>query len=491
MTTIRIENFNETFIRVTGDTGIRYELHDKFSFFVEGSQFSPKVKYGIWDGKIRLYNINKQTLPKGLLLDLLKYAKEEKISVEIDPTLKIEKITKEAFDQWLSSKVITTRDGTVIRPHWYQYDSVFHGLNSQRGLLKLPTSAGKSLIIALLTRYEFEEGGKILILVPTDILRSQMHDDLLDYRLFKEHEIAILQPGKKKLPDTRVVITTWQTAMKQSTEWLQRFSMLLNDEAHLSAGKSLSTINEKMTGTKYKLGLTGTLKDTKCHLMQLQGLFGPVFAPISTREMIDEGSASAVAIHALILQYTDEERQEVKSLKYQEEIDWIINNKKRNSMLVKLACAFKQENTILMFNRVEHGKELFLSAKKLLEGTGRNVYLIFGGTAKDHREIAKKALESETGAVVVASMGVFSTGVSINNLHNAIFGHPTKSKIISLQSLGRLLRIHESKSEAKMIDIVDDITWKKHKNYTYTHGTERLKFYNDEEHKLIIKKVQL
>lgn len=492
MTDITIENLNESFIRVTGDTGIRYELHDKFSFFVEGSQFSPKVKYGIWDGKIRLYNINQQTLPKGLLVDLLKYAKEEGLSVTIDPTLKPQKVEKQDFDEWLKPKRITGKGGVQIQPHWYQYDAVLHGLNSERGLLKLPTSAGKSLIIALLSRWEFEAGGRVLILVPTDILRSQMHDDLLDYSLFTESEVAILQPGsKKKMPNQRVIITTWQTAMKQSKEWLEGFSMLLNDEVHLATGKSLATINEKMVYARYKLGLTGTLKDTKCHLMQLQGLFGSVFAPITTREMIDEGSASAIGVQGLILQYPDEHRKEVSGFKYVEEIDWIINNQKRNEFLVKVACNFKNENTIVLFNRVEHGKKLYEMAKEKLKGTGRKVYLIFGGTAKDDREVAKKALETEVGSIVIASYGVFSTGVSINNLHNAIFAHPTKSKIISLQSLGRLLRKHSSKSKARLFDIIDDLCWKKSKNYTYEHGVERLKFYNAEDHELTITKVPL
>lgn len=490
MTDVIIKNYNESFVYVTGDAGLRYDLADRFKFHVEGSQFSPKVKYGVWDGYIRLYNINTQLLPKGLLIALLKYCQSEQYTVDLDKTLIPKKIQAENFDQWLSEKKITSK-GQLIKPHWYQYDSVIHALNTQRALLKLPTSAGKSLIIALLTRWEYENDGSILILVPTDVLRQQMTDDLVDYELFTRDEIQVLDPKSKKQPNRRIVITTWQTAAKQSAEWMQQFTMLLNDEVHLATGKSLQTINEKLVYAKYKLGLTGTLKDTKCHIMQLTGLFGEVFAPITTRQMIDEGSASAISVNGFVLKYTDEDRQKVKATTYQEEIDFIINHEGRNKFITNLSTFFKDENTIVLFNRVEHGKLLYKMISKKLEGTGRKVYLIFGGTAKDHRTEAKKNLETEKGSVVIASYGVFATGVSINNLHNAIFAHPTKSKIISLQSLGRLLRKHVSKAKARMFDLVDDLCWKKRKNYAYGHGEERLKFYAAEEHELIIKEVNV
>jgi superfamily II DNA or RNA helicase len=485
-----IRSYNESFIHVAGEPSVRYDLHERFKFHVEGSQFSPKVKYGVWDGFIRLYNIQNQLLPKGLMVDLLQYCKSEGYSIDFDKSLIPRKVDKETYDEWLDTLSIKSK-GNDIKPHWYQYDSVHHAINKERALLKLPTSAGKSLIIALLTKWEIANNGRVLILVPTDVLRYQMNDDLIDYTLFTQDEIQVLDPKNKKQKSCRVVITTWQTAVKQSKEWLEDFTMLLNDEVHLATGKSLQTINEKMVNASYKIGLTGTLKDAKCHIMQLTGLFGDVFAPISTRQMIDEGAASQIGVQGFVLEFQDEERKAVKEMNYQGEIDFIINHDRRNKFIAKLGTHFKDENTIILFNRVEHGKILYRMVEEQLAGTGRKVYLIFGGTAKDHRQEAKKNLETEVGSVVIASYGVFATGVSINNLHNAIFAHPTKSKIISLQSLGRLLRKHKSKAKAKMFDLVDDLCWKKAQNYAYKHGIERLKFYAAEEHELSVKKVKV
>ena len=81
----------------------------------------------------------------------------------------------------------------------------------------------------------------------------------------------------------------------------------------------------------------------------------------------------------------------------------------------------------------------------------------------------------------MASYGVFSTGISIKNLHNVIFASPSKSKIRNLQSIGRVLRKGKNKDKATLYDISDDCTYKSRKNYTLNHFIERIKLYNQEE----------
>jgi type I site-specific restriction endonuclease len=80
----------------------------------------------------------------------------------------------------------------------------------------------------------------------------------------------------------------------------------------------------------------------------------------------------------------------------------------------------------------------------------------------------------------VASYGTFSTGINIRNLHNIIFASPSKSRIRNLQSIGRGLRIGDSKETATLYDISDDLTYKDKKNFTLTHFQERINIYNEE-----------
>lgn len=62
-----------------------------------------------------------------------------------------------------------------------------------------------------------------------------------------------------------------------------------------------------------------------------------------------------------------------------------------------------------------------------------------------------------------------------------IAAHPSKSKIKVLQSIGRMLRMHDDKTEAVLYDIVDDLSYKSHKNYTLKHFVERVKIYDAEK----------
>jgi len=78
-------------------------------------------------------------------------------------------------------------------------------------------------------------------------------------------------------------------------------------------------------------------------------------------------------------------------------------------------------------------------------------------------------------------MGTFSTGINIRNLHNIIFASPSKSQIRVLQSIGRGLRVSDNKTDTKLFDIADDITYEKRINYSYLHSLERIKIYKREK----------
>ena len=95
--------------------------------------------------------------------------------------------------------------------------------------------------------------------------------------------------------------------------------------------------------------------------------------------------------------------------------------------------------------------------------------------------MVREVTESEEDAIIIASYGTFSTGINIRRLHNIVFASPSKSKIRTLQSIGRVLRLGENKEMATLFDIADDMSNKSRKNFTLEHFVERMKIYNDEK----------
>jgi superfamily II DNA or RNA helicase len=82
---------------------------------------------------------------------------------------------------------------------------------------------------------------------------------------------------------------------------------------------------------------------------------------------------------------------------------------------------------------------------------------------------------------ILASYGVFSTGVNIRRLDNVIFASSSKSEIKVLQSIGRSLRKAEDSQKAVLYDIADDLSVGSYENYTLKHFKQRIEIYSAEE----------
>ena len=222
--------------------------------------------------------------------------------------------------------------------------------------------------------------------------------------------------------------------------------------------------------------------------MCIRDRFGPVYKVTSTKALQDNETLAPLDIKILLLNYPEDVKKDFGKKTYQEEIDFIISYNKRNEFIRKLALRL-DGNTLVLFSRVDdHGKILFDLINKHKEEK-RKAFFVSGEVATADREAIRGIVEKQKNAIIVASLGTFSTGVNIRNLHNIIFASPSKSQIRVLQSIGRGLR--KSDRETKLFDIADDLHWKKRQNYTLLHSAERLKIYKKEQFKYKVIQVDL
>lgn len=344
-------------------------------------------------------------------------------------------------------------------------------------------NSGKSLIIYLLTRFY---DTKTLIIVPTTSLVSQMASDFESYG-YKDKIHKIYSGQEKDDHEAKVIVSTWQSIFKLPKSWFDKFNVVIGDEAHLFTAKSLTSIMEKLSNCKYRFGFTGTLDNSECHKLILEGNFGIVKKVTTTSELMEKGHVADLKIKSIILDYSDEEKKLAKNFNYQDEMNFIVSHKKRNKFIQKLVTVLNG-NTLVLFQYVEkHGKEL----KQLLEKTKKKVYYIDGSVSGEIREDIRTIVENDQNSIIVASYGTLSTGVSIKNLHNIIFASPSKSKIRNLQSIGRGLRTSNLKTLCTLYDIADDLSWKSRRNYTLLHFNERIKIYAEENFEYRITRIKL
>lgn len=477
---ITINYYDDVYMKVDCERGVAKELSDFFTFKVPNYQFTPAYKNKVWDGQIRLYNLYRQTLYVGLLDYLLQFASDRNYTVTNNIKDKQLGISNKEIIRYCKEYL-----NLPYAPYEHQVKAIKHGVQSKRCLLLSPTGSGKSLIIYTLARYYADtipDDKKILIIVPTTGLVSQMLSDFADYSKddtwSAEDNCHTIFSGQTKTTEKKIIISTWQSIHREKEEFFKKFECVFGDECHLFKAKSLTNIMTKLTDCPYRFGTTGTLDDSQTHKLVIEGLFGRILNVTTTKTLMDKNLLSDLKIDCITLKYSPEEIQEIKRAKYQDEIKWLIANPKRNKFIVELAQKI-EGNTLLLFNYVkDHGIPLYEALKTLCKN--KNVYMIHGGTNIDQREQIRKILDKEQNAILVASYGTCSTGINVRNINNIIFSSPSRSVIRVLQSIGRGLRKSETKNKVKLYDISDDLRYLKHDNHTYRHLQERLKIYNKE-----------
>ena len=445
----------------------------------------PQYRNRNWNGEIHLYDMRSKQIYVGLLDKIVSFCKQYGYTYKFEdnkfygqPFEVNEEISFEGVKDYMNS--ICSH-----QPRQYQVEGVYDALRHNRKLLISPTASGKSLMIYALVRYYMDKNQKILVVVPTTSLVSQMYGDFHDYGLDVDSYCHKIYSGREKTNEHPITITTWQSVYKLERSFFEDYNVVIGDEAHLFKSKSLISIMTKLHHAKYRFGFTGTLDGTQTHKWVLEGLFGPSYKVTRTDELMRQGHLSQLDIQCLVLKHNPQ-----KFETYEDEIQYLIAHEQRNKFITNLSLDLKG-NTLVLFSRVEtHGAVLFDKINTNKRGD-RKVFFVHGGVDAEERELVREITERETDAIIVASYGTFSTGINIKNLHNVIFASPSKSRIRNLQSIGRVLRKGKNKTKAVLYDIADDCTLNSRKNYTLNHLIERIKIYNEENFNYEIITIQL
>lgn len=491
MPIIKIEKLDEVYVRVFSDPSVEMELVQFFTYEYPGAKFTPQYRARMWDGFVKLLDPVRKTLYLGLVPYIEQFAASNGYTVEyVNQVAHTNNITTEIITQFV--KALNTPKKIEIRD--YQIEAMTTAIDKERTLLLSPTASGKSFIIYSIMRWHLNAGRKCIIIVPTTSLVEQLYTDFEDYSsvnnwVVSEH-CQKLYSGFTKEFTKNVIVTTWQSVYLQPKSWFAQFNVVFGDESHQFKAKSLTTVMEKMDKIRYRIGTTGTLDNKKIHKLVIEGIFGPTHRVTTTKKLMDSGKLAELNIRCLLLKYTDEIRKGRKNNTYQEEMDWLVSCEPRNKFIRNLAVD-STGNTLVLFQYVEkHGKILYELIKNKVHDK-RKVFFVYGGTETVDREAIRHITEGEPDAIIIASFGVFSTGVNIPSLENVIFASPSKSKIRNLQSIGRGLRLKDGKTTCNLFDIADDLHWKTWKNHTLKHAAERYKTYAEEEFKIKIVEVEL
>jgi superfamily II DNA or RNA helicase len=516
---IIIEKLNAVYFKIHCNFEQLLELRDFFTTHAENYWFSPKYKAKMWDGKISFFNTNDNTLPIGLFKFLHCFLKLHKYNYELK--FKEDEFFNHITHEDLNKLFVALFKNKEFYPRDYQIDSVFKFLNKKRGVVELPTGSGKSNIIYVLIRYLLASvDKKILLVVPNINLTLQMFSDFKEYGFeeISDYVSVLFHDSKMYDKNKRILISTWQSIYKKQYNFFEEFDAVIVDEVQsVTDSSKLKQLLQKCINADYRFGLTGTLPEnlSPINLFNIFGFLGPKLiiktddnVEVKTKTLQDQGYLSKIKIANLIIKYPKEDIQnlikltkqpkkdsdEPKKNVYAEEIKYIINHKKRNNVIKYILKHINtNDNVLILCQRIEHLDFIYDYLKS--EFKEKIIYKISGNVESLEREKVRKEIEHKSGCVIVATYGVFSTGINIKKLHHVIFASFYKSKIKVMQSIGRGLRLHKSKKKLILWDIVDDFRYKTKKslkeNFAYIHFKQRLELYKRDQFDYVNKIVNI
>ena len=442
-------------------------IREHFSVKDETARFRMRGRARFYSNP-RVYGITPTGLfEPGLFFDILSYIKLEYPNIDYQIDRDILPIVKPTYNEERAY------DNLKFPLRDYQLDSVKEALKFGRGIIKLGTGGGKTLTIAslLMSLYSNNPKIKILILVPDLGLVNQTYNDFIEYNvLFKFTRWT----GKIK-PDLTANCIIANRGILQSqfddNDWIQYIDVLVVDECHTikKTNKVSKMVNKIHTFNKF--GLTGTLPDDKPEQWNVIGKLGKVIYDKDSYQLRLESYLTNVDIKVINIGYKDKPLVVSGNNNFKAELDFIYTNNFRNNV-IKNICTKFNNNSLILVNHLAHGDALFDDLSQIVN---KKVYFVKGEVEVEERDKIKKIMETNNDVICIAMSSIFSTGVNIKNIHMIMFASGGKSFIRTIQSIGRGLRLHESKNKLIIIDLADKL------KYGTRHSDKRKEIYKSEK----------
>ena len=429
----------------------------EFTRAVPGFQFMPQYKSGVWNGRVCMIDKFRGSFPYGILMDYIrahrKLFPKEKLIIHQD--------VKELF----KGTSFEIKYDLKLKPRPYQKECIELALKNSKGIIRVATAGGKSLIVAYIIKNLFDSNiiKKCIIIVPTTSLVAQFFQDLISYG-FSSDMIGMVFAEKKQW-NKPITISTWQS-LSRNHKKIVMYDCVIVDEVHQAQALEIKKILQHTKNAKYRLGFTGTLHSDDLNNWNTKSFLGPIIKEFSTSNLSEQGYISKAVIHMMNIEYRDK-----WSGDYHELRDSIFQNEFRLK-LIKTLVDDLNHNVLILVDKVEKEGEFL---KDYLKDVNKEVVFLSGKDKVDVREMWRKACMKRKDIALIATYGIFQMGVNIPNLQNIILASPFKAKIRILQSIGRALRKHANKLEgAQIFDIHDHI------KFFEKYGDIRLRHYDSE-----------
>ncbi len=460
-------------------------LDKHLSFYVQGAEhtaafrgyFNHDGDFVKWDGFKKLLTPTLR-FPTGLVERVKDFYKEHNKEIDV-----VDKRPPKSVGQ--PKDILTNLKRLDKEPYPYQIEILDVIDKNDRGIIKVATGGGKSLIAALIAA---KLGKKAIIYVIGKDLLYQFHDFFS--QVFDE-KIGIIGDGQCEIHDINIasIWTIGQAIGMQKKNILlesddeeedvgkDKYANILRmmketkvhiiDECHMSACETIQQIF-KHSSAEHLYGLSGSpWRDDGADLL-IESVLGKYIVNISASYLIERDYlAKALIRFRVVPPYHYELERSFPSV-YKK---YVVENDIRNGLILEAAKALTEKGyqTLVLFSSLKHGKILYE-----LFNEHMNCAILDGSNSKEEREKVKKDLMAHKIDCVLASK-IYDIGVDIPSLSGLVLACGGKSSVKALQRVGRVIRKYKNKKFAVVIDFVDQAP------YLLEHSKARKRIYKSEE----------
>lgn len=320
----------------------------------------------------------------------------------------------------------------------YQQECVNAVKRNKKNLIHLATGGGKSVIFKHLAREEIIKNEMVLFLVAGVSILDQA---------VKKHFAEISNDVSFNSTVGQIACYSIDTLARRPSSWdqiLREYKYIIIDEAHHCTAdryqKFLSNITEShtvvgLTATPYRIGKRGhTFWEEVIHPISVQQLIAEKFLVfpkcfISEIKMNTQVKTTAGEFNNKQLFETNDNMKVYGS---------IIDEYKKHGANKKAIC---------FAVNIEH------SEKIAQEFRNHGIKAVHADAKTDMHQRSLILRDFEFGDIqVLCNVNIFSTGIDIPIAEVGIMARPTKSKVLWIQQVGRLLRPHPNKKFATILD---------------------------------------
>ena len=315
----------------------------------------------------------------------------------------------------------------------YQIEAFKACYENINGIVKLPTSAGKTeIFLSMCNLFDM----KTLILFS----RIDLARQTLRRALQAELDAGIVQ-GNEIDEDHGIIMCTVQSAHKLKN----KYEMVIVDECHRAAAKGYQKIL-KNKDFIYRFGFSATpfinSKYQEHKNIAVKQYLGDILYTLKANALIENNKIAKPKIKFIDIKVPlDIAKDKWPKVEY----SGIVENEYRNEAISDIANVCKC--VLILVKKINHGKRL---EEMIID----SIFLC-GSTSVKVREQAVKVFEAGRDIVLIAST-IFDEGISINEIRNLIIAGGGASPIKAIQRLGRGLRLAKGKTTVNVFDFYDD-----------------------------------